>query len=517
MSHQPTSEQAEAVEHFLSGESLKVAAFAGAGKTSTLTQMAAATNDSGRYLAFNKAIALDAKSKFGKNVHCGTTHSLAFAALPAVYKANSSKAFESLRGNRIAEALQLKTLCVSDGVLLTPRSMGFLAAKTVAQFCQSSAIEPGVEHIPKYGKLAFLSGEEREYFSRYLVDVAKHIWGRMQTPTDPLPLGHDGYLKLWSLSEPAFREEFVMLDEAQDTNEVVLSVLRRQKCQVVFVGDRHQQIYEWRGAKNAMEMMETRHETVLTQSFRFGPVIAELASAVLHRLGERKKLVGTASIDSRLQSGRVNTLLCRTNAGVLQSVLAHLKSNGKPHVIGGTAELKKLLEDVGRLKAGFSADSAEFFGFKNWKEVVEFSISEDGEHLSTFVRIVQEIGEVELLAALAASASEESEASLVISTGHKSKGREWDVVQLHSDFVRPMPKPGKKPLAEEDRLLYVALTRAKKGLYLPAGMSLKPESVGLSEGLAGSTSRTEPKFAPIMEVPIIPPMPSLPPGSRFID
>jgi len=50
----------------------------------------------------------------------------------------------------------------------------------------------------------------------------------------------------------------------------------------------------------------------------------------------------------------------------------------------------------------------------------------------------------------------ESQADLVISTAHKAKGREWDRVQLASDF------PARDRCDDADRkLLYVAVTRAK--------------------------------------------------------
>ncbi|MDH2406059.1 UvrD-helicase domain-containing protein [Bradyrhizobium sp. SSUT18] len=73
-----------------------------------------------------------------------------------------------------------------------------------------------------------------------------------------MPLGHDGYLKLWALSSHAIAADFILLDEAQDTNPVVLDVLRKQPAQMIYVGDKYQQIYEWRGAVNAMEKIETQ-------------------------------------------------------------------------------------------------------------------------------------------------------------------------------------------------------------------------------------------------------------------
>ena len=55
-----TNEQVQAVNYFKSKETLKVNAFAGAGKTSTLVEMAKSSKHSGLYLAFNKKIATDA-------------------------------------------------------------------------------------------------------------------------------------------------------------------------------------------------------------------------------------------------------------------------------------------------------------------------------------------------------------------------------------------------------------------------------------------------------------------------
>ena len=49
---------------------------------------------------------------------------------------------------------------------------------------------------------------------------------------------------------------------------------------MIYVGDKYQQIYEWRGAVNAMEQIATNHSTYLTTSFRFGQVIATTASTV---------------------------------------------------------------------------------------------------------------------------------------------------------------------------------------------------------------------------------------------
>jgi hypothetical protein len=55
--HRPTDEQATAIRTFREGGSMKISAFAGTGKTSTLQFLANENPRRGLYLAFNKSIA----------------------------------------------------------------------------------------------------------------------------------------------------------------------------------------------------------------------------------------------------------------------------------------------------------------------------------------------------------------------------------------------------------------------------------------------------------------------------
>src|SRR5215831_20059588 len=77
----PTLEQQAIVDAFAFGHDLVIEAGAGTGKTSTLEMIAASTPESGVYLAYNKAIAGDARLRFPSNVECRTAHAFAFAAV----------------------------------------------------------------------------------------------------------------------------------------------------------------------------------------------------------------------------------------------------------------------------------------------------------------------------------------------------------------------------------------------------------------------------------------------------
>lgn len=90
---------------------------------------------------------------------------------------------------------------------------------------------------------------------------------------------HDHYLKMWALQEPVIPTDFLLLDEAQDTNPVMEHVLdtQRDRAQVVLVGDSAQAVYGWRGARDIMTGSPGRHLR-LSRSFRFGPALAHEAN-----------------------------------------------------------------------------------------------------------------------------------------------------------------------------------------------------------------------------------------------
>ena len=111
-----------------------------------------------------------------------------------------------------------------------------------------------------------------------------------------------------------------------------------------------------------------------------------------------------------------------------------------------------------------------------------------------------------------------AEAQLYFSTVHRCKGLEYDAVQLTNDFVtqatidqlardhaRKPTEPGVLArVVEEINLLYVALTRAKNMLYVPAeclptGFATGPGIIATHEG--GGTALFQPP-APLTQAPL---------------
>ena len=471
----PVVEQQRAAELFVSGGNLRIDAYAGTGKTTTLALLARSKPGRALYLAFNRAIAREARERFPAHVKCATTHSIAFRGVRRTLRHPEWKLTEALTPNRILDAFSLPpAVSFHSGVVLERRSYASILQDGLQRFLQSTDVVPRPDHIHRYGVLDTLSTEQFTSFSAQAAEHLGYLWEAMLDRERGLPLGHDGYLKLWALSSPQAQVDYIMVDEAQDLNPVLLGVLGASQSQMVYVGDPFQQIYEWRGAVNAMHQVRTEHRCLLSQSFRFGPEIAAAATIVLRTLGARAPLRGNADIPSHIGRVRPDAILARSNAGLIANVIRCVRQGIRCSVLGGTKDLERLLTDVLRIKAGQPAQSSELAGFPSWKDVLSFSAQPEGEALRALVNLVQEHGETRMLQALSACESEEANAQVICSTAHKSKGREWRFVHLDSDFEAGFKRAARldasqkaNATASEARLLYVALTRAKLGVRLP--------------------------------------------------
>lgn len=469
----PTKEQQEALALFSSGHSLKLNAFAGTGKTASLLLFADSTSRSGIYLAFNRSIASEARSKFPRNVHVSTSHALAFRAIR-----EQGYSQEQMTGQLNAPAI-LSILGLEGfqarKFSLTKINVATCVRKTMQVFCGSADRQAEPHHVPLEGVLGSLDGGELREFKAYIVKATRDLWEQVIDPSvENVFLGHDGYFKLWSLSRPVLSFSFIFVDEAQDTNDALLSVLTSQQTQVVYVGDRYQQIYAWRGATNAMEKIETPREASLTQSFRFGPAIADAASSVLRTLEPSVSIQGNTSVASILSTEDPLAILVRRNADLMQAVLQARDNCQSFHVVGGTRELVTLLEDVTRLRVGRRAQHSEFYGFSDWGHVLTFNQEVTHNPLRTFIGLVEQFGEALLLEAMEEDVDDMEIADIVLSTVHKAKGLEFDRVKIDEGFTDLTdeialyePEAVPEGLAEEIRLLYVAMTRARLEVGLP--------------------------------------------------
>ena len=378
--YKPTTEQVAAVQAFKTGGAVIISAYAGAGKTSTLQLIAESTSKRGLYLAFNSATAAEAGERFPKNMRCVTTHGQAVSLVKDQY--SSSKLFTSVTPRSLKALHDLKSQMIA-GQEIDGLGLAFLQLLTIQAFCHSANDEISINHVPKdRGQFKKYEGYRLRRARQRIYKYAVELWGRMLDADDLTPLGHDGYLKLWSLKSPVLDFDFILLDEAQDTNPCVMKVLAQQNCQVIYVGDPYQQIYEWRGAVNAMSSVDAGINARLSMTFSFGRELAEVATELLQNLGENAPLTALGSKFTRLSaSGQANVKIARKNATLIEQCLIHQENGDRVAFVGVREDFQKLISSVYELKDGRPAKHPDLAGFSNWEEVVAHAQLDEGADL----------------------------------------------------------------------------------------------------------------------------------------
>lgn len=466
MSFTPTAEQEAALAAYRTGGSMVIEAGAGTGKTSTLKLLAKDDpKRKGVYLAYNRAIAQDAKQDFPRSVQCATAHSFAFREMGVKYKHRLDS--PRMTAKQAASVLGVTATFKFDGdqIVLGPNKLARMVLDTVQQFCYSADSDVLAKHVP------FVPGLElyRDELAAFLVPYAKRAWADLSRKDGRLKFQHDHYLKLWALDEPHFMCDYILLDEAQDANPVIAQVFEMQKhAQQIAVGDASQAIYGWRGAVDYMTTMQADHRLMLSQSFRFGEAVAVEANKWLQLLDAPLRLSGYEAIPSKVEIlDNPLAVLCRTNAECVGRCLEAQEAGKKVALVGGSDEIMRFADAAEDLMAGRSTTRhPDLAAFSNWLDVREYVAEGSGADLKVFVNLIDDYG-VEKVRQIATNCVDERYAELIVSTAHKSKGREWDTVQIASDFREPVPgEDGEdRQMARGEMMLaYVAVTRAKKVL-----------------------------------------------------
>ena len=461
---EPTQEQLAIID--AKANPLKVLAFAGTGKTSTL-ELKAKANPNLRilYLAFNKSVEMEAKQRFPSNVTVKTIHALAWETVGRKYKVGRLAAFQLSK---------VQGMSYYDAVMVI---------RTIENFCNSADNDISAMHIAK----DFLKRHKTGGGSQ-LIDAAKKVWSIMkQGENQDMPMTHSGYLKLFQLQFPNLPYNLILLDEAQDTNSVTQKLIMDQVrlgSEVILVGDENQSIYSWRGAVNALTKIKAP-TLYLTQSFRFGQPIADVANKILSTYYNEKKRIQGMGLSGvgRIDQAKPFTFIARTN-GTLFKKAYDLCVTRKLYIAGSVERdlpIFQVLIDFYHLwrNEKHLIKDPEIKCFNSFDEAVQLAEQEclDPE-FSVSVRVVNEHGhripgQIEEIKQ--AMVLHSHEADVILTTTHKAKGLEWDRVIIAEDFKRLFDKEGnmlpmgfldKEVPPEEINLLYVAATRAKRELQL---------------------------------------------------
>tara|TARA_R110002096_G_scaffold422201_1_gene628603 strand:- start:167 stop:1957 length:1791 start_codon:yes stop_codon:yes gene_type:complete len=472
---------------------IKINAVAGSGKTTTVIEYARARPKHSKmlYLAFNKSVRLDASKKFTEkgfhNVRVETAHSLAYKHI--VFGSNYSVRSQGYKTHEIAALLGLQ----GNGERHAEYIVANHINKFIAYFCNSDKLR-----VQDLNYLDVVSDSKAKIFVTsfypYIEMQTRLLLSKMDKAE--IEITHDFYLKKFQLSNPTLSYEYILFDEGQDASPAMLDVFLKQKATKVIVGDTHQQIYGWRFAVNSLEKADFNSFNLST-SFRFSQDIANLAMEALKlktQLGEDHKcsIIGNGAA-TEVKSKAV---IGRTNLGLLLKAIEYVTEKKKVNSIYFEGNISSYtyadegasLYDVLNLYNGKRRLIRDKLirQMRDLGDLEEYIEKTEDVQLSMMVEVVKQYGNeipkiIKSIKEKHIENDDKEKAEMIFSTVHRSKGMEYDAVQIVDDFITEEKlekanvegkegEQNKAKLAEEINLLYVAITRAKSVIHIPEAL-----------------------------------------------
>ena len=302
----------------------------------------------------------------------------------------------------------------------------------------------------------------------------------------------------------------LVIDEAQDMSQddfrLVQALMRQNEdMRVIAVGDDDQNIYAFRGSDSKyMQSLVSQEGAKLyemTDNYRSSKVVVDCANRFVKRIPDRMK---HTSIHSAIgEEGKVITLkslqdveidihgstaiLTRTNEETMQMAY-ELEQRGLHATVaqsmggfrfGNLAEIRFFLKQLGAKGEVLISKETWMYAKQRTLEIyatstclnivkkffADFEITHKTYYRSDLREYIFESNIEDFIAA--------DDNSAFVSTIHKAKGREFDVVYLLS------PVPDIKDI-NDMRAYYVGLTRAKKNLYLVPNPPSEYSSISIS-------------------------------------
>lgn len=466
-----------------SSGNIKVNAVAGSGKTTTLVEYAKARpTERILYLGFNRSVKEEAMRRFAsmglRNVQCETAHSLAYKEVAKTRRMNLLNKF------RVYDILEWLDMDVNRDTL----KLAFHIKQMFSAYCNSETpLLSDFDFIghtmePKFVKEH--DGKIRDSVSQLLNKMDKGIIG----------MTHDFYLKKYHLKNPKLNYfDAILFDEGQDASPVMLDVFLSQSARKVIVGDTHQQIYSWRGAVNSLDRVDFPSINLM-DSFRFEQRIGDLANAVIQykknlgiEIPDDFSVVGRGEHKDAERDNLTTGFIARTNIGLLIQAIKFMEENwGASMYFEGGFYNYTYAPEGGSLYDVLNLKNYQFSRIQDpliksmpsLVELTEYSKEVGDSEMLGLCTIVNKYGNdiFKIMKDIKDSLVEDKNATRnYFSTMHKAKGMEYDSVFLASDFLsrekftRFINDELEMTLAqmiEEINLLYVAVTRTKRTLYI---------------------------------------------------
>jgi DNA helicase-2/ATP-dependent DNA helicase PcrA len=468
-----------------------VQARAGTGKTTTLIGVCRVLRDMGvrsaALAAYNKKIADEIKGKLlaegftWKDVNVNTFHGHGYKPLRKVYP-------KALLDDRVKRDELLRLAAVPPHVenfSLKLMSLAKNAAMGVFRDVDDvAAWHDLVEHhdleddleSPRYLQLGIDKSREMLRWSNEICD-------RLIMFDDMIYVPVLKRMRFW-------QNEWIMIDEAQDTNAIRRAMARmmlREDGRSMWVGDDRQAIYGFTGADaDCLRIIQSEFGCdvhPLTKTYRCPRAVVAMAREYVPDIeahpgaaeGVVRDLHETQLLDGSQNLRATDAVLCRKTAPLVSLAFALIKRGVACHVEGreigdGLLKLAKRWKSVktidalrSKLDEWCEREVAKFMAKKK-----EGKAEQTRDRVDTLLALMDGCSDLPCVEKKIETMFADNAPTLTLSTVHKSKGREWPRVFvlgrrqfMPSSFARQQWQQ-----VQEDNLIYVAYTRAQEELVL---------------------------------------------------
>jgi len=484
MSFKPTPEQARIFKFIQKRkENILIEAYAGAGKTTTIVEAVKLLpkDSSIMFLAFNKHIQEELKTRLPEHVRCYTSHGLGMSAIKRKY--GDKIKFDEFKADKWLQKKAKYWDLPKDFPSFEKRMMYLQDMKKMVNLCRLS-LTIDKKYIPYIADRYEVKLKVERDVPRLL-----KVLDSMTNDRKTFDFTDMVYLPAVDNSLWLFPQDYVIIDECQDINRaqqrLIEKMLKRDKItkkytgRLIAIGDGFQSIYGFTGItdRTFLWFKEFKNTKILplSYSFRCAKKIVEHANKIVPQIKALPNAPdGVVRNGSALDEARSGDfILCRTTMPLIKLFFEFL-SEQKKAVIKGSDIGLQLIQYIGEHKTVNSLTGywrKEICNFR--EEIIHSGVLNPQEH-SGFVALEDKVNTLTFLADISPTIPDlknnietiftDKLTGIVLSTVHKAKGLEADRVFIIRPDLIPYPNSKKWQIAQEKNLEYVAITRAKTEL-----------------------------------------------------
>lgn len=472
-----------------------VQAVAGAGKTTTLINGAKKMRGSILLVAFNKKIAEELAARISTDPDITNADAKTFHAIGLAAWNKYIGKFPKINGFKVSDVMTL--VKVDHDYLNFVKKLVSLAKQA-----NINSLNPASDWMSLVDKHDLASDLPGEATVEAGIEFAMDTLIENNKIKDVIDFDDMIYFPVMNKIKMPIQYDWVLVDEAQDTNPVrreIAKMLCKPNGRMIWVGDKHQAIYGFTGADaDAVDQIVREFqctELPLTVTYRCPKNIVSAAKAYVshieaHESAPDGKVVSVSQEDFLKNISNLtpkDAILCRKNAPLVKTAYQLIR-RGIACQIEGKSDLgqqillmlnkwkrvKHLSDFLDKLKdwelAQIQKQSDDKGIVKKGREMVVEAIMDRVDVIRALCEGCPDLACVRTKVQNMFGDLKEGEkpSRVILSSVHKSKGREWQNVYILG-FGEHMPSKMAKQAwqkEQEKNLIYVAMTRSQSTLTL---------------------------------------------------